>query len=260
MTADDIRAMRDALEKRGGLPTLAMSPGAAKKHLTRLGAFARKGMGMSREHVQATNKSMLAFRPKDLPAHVPAHASQAPVTRVGKKTPTQAIDAMALPRHLAKTNPEHAIQAGVQHKARVVGNASVLDQLQRTSFDKLSEYEKMDREKWKQTAIDLPLVILAGGIGHGVGKTISDYMGQRLAQKGVQINPMARSAVPLAMTAAGAAGGYLFGRARESMRQRREDASKKAGVEPAPQSRSIPRKKPSDPWRYDPRPAGIFGP
>lgn len=31
---------------------------------------------------------------------------------------------------------------------------------------------------------------------------------------------------------------------------------KQSGVEPAPQSRGIPKKKPSDPWRYDPRPAG----
>lgn len=29
---------------------------------------------------------------------------------------------------------------------------------------------------------------------------------------------------------------------------------KKAGVEPAPQSRGIPKRKPSDPWNYDPRP------
>lgn len=30
---------------------------------------------------------------------------------------------------------------------------------------------------------------------------------------------------------------------------------KQAGVEPAPQSRLVPRRRPSDPWQYDPRPA-----
>lgn len=56
-----------------------------------------------------------------------------------KAKPTQALHALALPKHLAKTNPAQAIQAGRQFGAPVVANSSVLDQLSRTSFDKLSK-------------------------------------------------------------------------------------------------------------------------
>jgi bacterioferritin (cytochrome b1) len=55
-----------------------------------------------------------------------------------KTTPTQALGRMELPRHLAKTNPQAAIHSGVKHKMPVVASSNVLDQLSRTSFDKLS--------------------------------------------------------------------------------------------------------------------------
>lgn len=121
------------------------------------------------------------------------------------------------------------------------------------------QYETMDRAKWKQTAKDLPLVALAGGAGYGVGKTIGDAIGEAMATRGVKASPMVRALAPMIGSGLTAAGGYLFGQTRAQMRQRREEASQKAksaGVAPAPQSRRIPRKKPSDPWKYDPRPAG----
>lgn len=120
------------------------------------------------------------------------------------------------------------------------------------------QYETMDAGKWKQTAKDLPLVIAAGGIGHGLGKTIGEQIGEAMIRRGVKVSPAAKAWAPLVLGGVSAAGGYMFGQSRARMRERREQAStaKAAGVEPAPQSRGIPRKKPSDPWRYDPRPAG----
>lgn len=37
-----------------------------------------------------------------------------------------------------------------------------------------------------------------------------------------------------------------------------ENVVKAAGVEPAPQSRKIPQRRPNEPWKYDPRPAEEF--
>ncbi len=119
------------------------------------------------------------------------------------------------------------------------------------------QYEEMDREKWKQTAKDLPLVVLAGAAGFGVGKTIGDAIGESLATRGVKAGPWARSIAPLVATGLSTGGAYMFGQTRERMRHRRQQASEKAaGVAPAPQSRAATPRKPSDPWKYDPRPAG----
>lgn len=40
----------------------------------------------------------------------------------------------------------------------------------------------------------------------------------------------------------------------QSFLDERRQQLKQAGVEPAPQSKLVPKKKPSDPWKYDPRP------
>lgn len=70
--------------------------------------------------------------------HKKASGAATAVRSLTKAKPTQALHALALPKHLAKTNPAQAIQAGRQFGAPVVANANVLDQLSRTSFDKLS--------------------------------------------------------------------------------------------------------------------------
>jgi hypothetical protein len=119
--------------------------------------------------------------------------------------------------------------------------------------------EKMDKQRWKQTAKDLPLVIAATGIGYGLGRTGAELAAKRLTKKG----PVAGFAkhLPMVASMASSAGAYALGRARGKMKERRDVASetgKLAGVPPAPQSRRIPKKKRSDPWDYDPRPAELL--
>lgn len=49
--------------------------------------------------------------------------------------------------------------------------------------------------------------------------------------------------------------GVELGRAKRTVNTFIEQHKKQAGVEPAPQSRGIPRRRPQDAWQYDPRPA-----
>ncbi len=123
--------------KTASMPTLAMTAASQANHLRRAGAFAQRTQGVAKDVVASTNHALANFKPK-APVAIPRPAPNAIAQVARKTTPTQAIDGMALPRHLAKTNPEQAIQAGRQYGAKVVGNASVLDQLSRTSFDKLA--------------------------------------------------------------------------------------------------------------------------
>jgi len=126
-------------------------------------------------------------------------------------------------------------------------------------------HERMDRAKWVQTAIDLPLVIGATGLGYGVGRTLADRLGERTAREALRTGrkPGWIKHLPLATSIMGSVGSYALGRSRAEMRSRREEASRRAqekrsGVEPAPQSRRIPPRDPNAPWRYDPRPGGWF--
>jgi len=133
-----------------------------------------------------------------------------------------------------------------------------------TSKSTSGEHEGMTRAKWVQTAKDLPLVIAATGVGHGVGKTVGDAIIKNQL-KHDRPPPKWMKHAPLASSVLSSVGSYALGRSRAIQKERREEAeararSKLSGVEPAPQSRRIPRKEWSDPWRYDPRPAGIFGP
>jgi hypothetical protein len=123
------------------MSTLAMDAGSQAKHLARMGSYARNVQKVPHAVVAARNAEMRAFTPKALPTAAAAATHTPPpvaVTVAKKKTPTQAIDPMALSRHLAQTNPQQAIQAGRQFGAPVVGNAAVLDQLSQMSFGKLS--------------------------------------------------------------------------------------------------------------------------
>jgi hypothetical protein len=52
--------------------------------------------------------------------------------------------------------------------------------------------------------------------------------------------------------------GIELGRAKKTVRQFIDERTKGSAVEPAPQSAGIPRRRPYDPWRYDPHPAGEF--
>lgn len=89
--------------------------------------------------------------------------------------------------------------------------------------------EKMDRESWKQTAKDIPIVIAGTGLGYGVGRTAAEEIGKRTAKHVMSTGkkPGWLKHVPLATSIASSIGSYSFGRSREAMRRRREEARKK---------------------------------
>lgn len=148
------------------------------------------------------------------------------------------------------------------------------------------QYEAMESGKWKRTLIDMPLVMGSTALGWTIGKTIADYASEAAARRGARVPAGAAQYVPLAAGLLSSTAAYALGRSHDYMRERRFDAAhqhkleeekkrqkrfkamedrmgvslpeKTSGVEPAPQSRRIPRKKPTDPWRYDPRPAYEF--
>ncbi len=84
------------------------------------------------------------------------------------------------------------------------------------------DFETMTRAKWKQTLKDVPLSILAMGVGFGVGKTIADVAGERLARSGSQ--PGWLKAVPMGLAAAGGASVFARTMVRDRLRARREAA------------------------------------
>jgi hypothetical protein len=57
-----------------------------------------------------------------------------------KKTPTQAINPKAVMAHAANTMPAQVIQGAVKGQAPAMGTSALLDQLSRTSFDKLAAF------------------------------------------------------------------------------------------------------------------------
>lgn len=124
------------------------------------------------------------------------------------------------------------------------------------------EYEQMSPAKWKRAIPDTLASVAGMGIGYGVSRTLMDRLGERYAQEGRKLPGLAKY-VPLIGTVGSGAVGYGMSRTRSLLKKRREEAEaaaqaekeKKSGVEPAPQSRAIPKKKPTDPWNYDPNPA-----
>lgn len=89
----------------------------------------------------------------------------------------------------------------------------------------------MDEESWKQTLKDIPLVILATGLGWGVGKTVSGALGEHLAREGVK--PAWTKHIPAATALISSLGSYAMGRSRAEMARRREEA--RSTPEPAAQ-------------------------
>ena len=87
--------------------------------------------------------------------------------------------------------------------------------------------ETMDEAAWKQTLKDIPLVILATGLGYGVGKTISGHLGQTLAQNGTK--PAWTKHIPAATALLSSLGSYAMGRSRNELERRRQEARERAG-------------------------------
>lgn len=120
-------------------------------------------------------------------------------------------------------------------------------------------YPRMDRAAWKQFAKDALPLAAGGALGYGVGRTLGD-MYAREAVDGMRRGapPGWMKSIPIGMAIAGVAAGYTSKKLHQLTLKRALGASarEKQAVAPAPQSRGIPRKKPTDPWRYDPRAAG----
>lgn len=81
--------------------------------------------------------------------------------------------------------------------------------------------ETMSPAKWKQTAKDVPLSILAGGLGYGIGRTLAEVIGDRVATGG---RPAWMKAVPAVMAGVSMAGAYAASRSRDGLKRRREEA------------------------------------
>jgi hypothetical protein len=85
-----------------------------------------------------------------------------------------------------------------------------------------TEYPVMSSAKWKQTAKDLPIAVLGGGLGYGIGKTLAEIIGERIARTGER--PGWLKALPAGIAVGGAVGAYASSRAREALANRREKA------------------------------------
>jgi len=119
--------------------TFAMAPAAAEKHLRKVTTHARRTGVADADTITRLKKHYSTLKPlpvrdaqlgvvKDLPM-----AAQS----VAKRKPTQAIDQLATPRHLASTNPNMAIDAGQRFGAPVMGTSDILDQLGKMDFESL---------------------------------------------------------------------------------------------------------------------------
>lgn len=88
--------------------------------------------------------------------------------------------------------------------------------------------EKMDRESWKQTAKDVPVVVASTGLGYGVGRTVAEEIGKRTAKRALETGkkPGWLKHVPLATSMASSVGSYALGRSRGQLKHRREEARK----------------------------------
>jgi hypothetical protein len=82
---------------------------------------------------------------------------------------------------------------------------------------KVVNYESMDRPAWAQTLKDVPLSIVAMGIGYGVGATAVEMY----AKKNM---PATLKYGPVALSAAAAAAPLLQNKLRTILKERREAA------------------------------------
>lgn len=105
--------------------------GAAGKGVDELAHY-YKNMHLTPTHIQG--QAALSHAAAARPAVAPVAAAAV------KKTPTQAINPRAVMAHAANTVPAQVIQGAVKGQAPAMGTASLLDQLSRTSFDKLSAF------------------------------------------------------------------------------------------------------------------------
>lgn len=84
--------------------------------------------------------------------------------------------------------------------------------------------ERMSSKKWKQVMIDAPASIAAGGVGYGIGRVLTELIGENMAMGG-QRPPWVKHA-PKALAALSMAGAFAGTQLRNTMKQRREEADR----------------------------------
>jgi hypothetical protein len=109
-----------------------------------------------------------------------------------------------------------------------------------------------------------PLIAAAGE----AAKTVAEHSGSgRLRAVGAAARGALKAPEVARSVTRGALGGGVIqavregvemGRAKKTVKKFVNERTKGSGVEPAPQSRGIPKRRYHEPWRYDPRPAGEF--
>ena len=87
-------------------------------------------------------------------------------------------------------------------------------------------YEHMTPASWKQTAKDLPAVILASGLGYGAGRTATWALGNHLETNGKA--PAWLEYLPAAMAVGGGLSRFGQGHIRQMLKSRRDEANRKA--------------------------------
>jgi hypothetical protein len=125
-----------------------MDVASQSKHLAQLGTYAQRVQKVPQAVVAARNAEMRAAKALPMPhvdLNAPRHVpSQGPATVAAKKTPTQTLSQKAVLAHAANTVPQQVIQGAVKGTGpQAMGTSTLLDQLSRTSFDKLSMGQKM---------------------------------------------------------------------------------------------------------------------
>jgi len=86
-------------------------------------------------------------------------------------------------------------------------------------------YEALTPESAKRTMKDIPLAILAGGVGYGLGRTAVPYLEKHLTSTRGQGH---LKHLPKVLAAAGMALPFAQGMVREGLRARREKANAEA--------------------------------
>ncbi len=83
----------------------------------------------------------------------------------------------------------------------------------------------MTSAKWKQTLKDIPVAILASGVGYGVGRTMAELVAKRLVETGER--PGWLRALPVATSIGGGALAMGHAAAQSKLRNRREAAERR---------------------------------
>jgi uncharacterized protein YycO len=98
--------------------------------------------------------------------------------------------------------------------------------------------ERMGASGWRQTATDLPAVIVASGLGYGISKTIADEVVRRRVARGLPaLSPTTKKYLPLGLAIGNAVMGYGLAQVRNELQHRRY---LRAEMEKEPLPQSIP--------------------